>query len=161
MNISNKTIEVLKEAGWYEGRKIDISENVKFLEERGFEVFESAKRFMEEFGELNIEVEKGGFRSDGSKQIAKHTTCIKKVIGIGSSRHFGLSDYIDYEVIPIGALDNLGVILYISETGKIFTSIGWEGDTIWEAWDNIILEKGGLIWSKYEESLIYQGDNKI
>ncbi|PEI80707.1 hypothetical protein CN679_28745, partial [Bacillus pseudomycoides] len=27
MEISNKTIEELKKAGWYEGRKIDISEN--------------------------------------------------------------------------------------------------------------------------------------
>ncbi|EJS11482.1 hypothetical protein IKS_05370 [Bacillus cereus VDM062] len=46
MKISNKKIEELKKAGWYEGRKIDISENVKFLEERGFEVFESAKKFI-------------------------------------------------------------------------------------------------------------------
>ena len=86
MNISNKTIEVLKEAGWYEGRKIDISENVKFLEERGFEVFESAKRFMEQF---------------------------KEVIGVLDSRAFGLSKYIEDEVIPVGALHNFGTDLYI------------------------------------------------
>ncbi|PEA81595.1 hypothetical protein COL60_24935, partial [Bacillus pseudomycoides] len=80
MKISNKTIEELKKAGWYEGRKIDISENVKFLEERGFEVFESAKKFMEEFGELRINVET--IRPDGSKTISEHTTCIKEVIGV-------------------------------------------------------------------------------
>ncbi|WP_180230678.1 SUKH-3 domain-containing protein, partial [Bacillus pseudomycoides] len=80
MEISNKTIEGLKKAGWYEGRKIDISENVKFLEERGFEVFESAKKIMEEFGELRINVET--IRPDGSKKISKHTTCIKEVIGV-------------------------------------------------------------------------------
>lgn len=106
MKISNKKIEELKKAGWYEGRKIDISENVKFLEERGFEVFESAKKFMEEFGELRINVEK--IRSNGSKTISEHTTCIKEVIGVLDSSCFGLDDFIDDKVIPIGSLYDFG-----------------------------------------------------
>ncbi|MEH6848914.1 MULTISPECIES: SUKH-3 domain-containing protein [Bacillus] len=148
MEISNKTIEELKKAGWYEGRKIDISENVKFLEERGFEVFESAKTFMEEFGELRINVKK--IRSDGSKKICKHTTCIKEVIGVLNSSFFGLEDYIDEKVIPIGSLYNFEINLYISESGRIFEAIGWAGDNALEALDNIILEKGTMIWSKFK-----------
>ncbi|MFI8708219.1 SUKH-3 domain-containing protein [Bacillus sp. NPDC077411] len=148
MEISNKTIEELKKAGWYEGRKIDISETVKFLEERGFEVFESAKKFMEEFGELRINVEK--IRSDGSKKISKHTTCIKEIIGVLNSSFFGLEDYIDEKVIPIGSLYNFEINLYISESGRMFKSIGWVGDNVLEALENVILEKETVIWSKFK-----------
>ncbi|PQZ49972.1 hypothetical protein CQZ94_26140 [Bacillus sp. MYb209] len=148
MGISNKTIEELKKAGWYEGRKIDISENVKFLEERGFEVFESAKKFMEEFGELRINVEK--IRSDGSKKISKHTTCIKEVIGVLDSLCFGLENFIDDKVIPVGSLYNFEIDVYISESGRIFESIGWTGENALDALDNIILEKGTVIWDEFE-----------
>ncbi|MGG0727730.1 SUKH-3 domain-containing protein [Bacillus paramycoides] len=148
MEISNKTIEELKKAGWYEGRKIDISENVKFLEERGFEVFESAKKFMEEFGELQFNVEK--IRSNGSKTISEHTTCIKEVIGVLDSSCFGLENFIDDKVIPIGSLYDFEINLYISESGRIFEATGWAGDTVLEAFDNIILEKGTMIWGKFK-----------
>ncbi|MGE7874913.1 SUKH-3 domain-containing protein [Bacillus paramycoides] len=148
MEISNKTIEELKKAGWYEGRKIDISENVKFLEERGFEIFESAKKFMEEFGELRINVEK--IWSDGSKRISKHNTWIKEVIGVLDSSCFGLEDYIDEKVIPVGSLYDFGLNLYISESGRLFKSTGWVGDNALEAFDNIILGKGTVIWDKFE-----------
>ncbi|WP_242274642.1 SUKH-3 domain-containing protein [Bacillus cereus group sp. BfR-BA-01310] len=148
MEISNKTIEELKKAGWYEGRKIDISENVKFLEERGFEIFESAKKFMEEFGELRINVEK--IWSDGSKKISKHTTCIKEVIGVLDSLCFGLDDFIDDKVIPVGSLYNFEIDLYISESVRIFESTGWAGENALEALDNIFREKGTLIWDKFE-----------
>ncbi|MFI8708227.1 SUKH-3 domain-containing protein [Bacillus sp. NPDC077411] len=148
MEISNKTIGELKKAGWYEGRKIDISENVKFLEERGFEVFESAKKFMEEFGELQINVEK--IWSDGSKQIPEHSTCIKEVIGVLNSSFFDLEDYIDEKVMPVGSLCDFGLNLYISESGRIFESTGWAGDNALEAFDNIILEKGTMIWGEFK-----------
>ncbi|MGG0454553.1 SUKH-3 domain-containing protein [Bacillus mycoides] len=147
MGISNKTIEELKKAGWYEGRKIDISENVRFLEERGFEVFESAKKFMEEFGELRINVEK--IWPDGLV-ISKHTTCIKEVIGVLDSSCFGLENFIDDKVIPIGSLYNFEIDLYISESGRIFESTGWAGENALEALDNIFREKGTLIWDKFE-----------
>ncbi|PEE40905.1 SUKH-3 domain-containing protein [Bacillus pseudomycoides] len=147
MGISNKTIEELKKAGWYEGRKIDISENVKFLEERGFEVFESATKFMEEFGELQFNVE--SIWPDGLV-ISKHTTCIKEVIGVLDSSCFGLENFIDDKVIPIGSLYNFEIDLYISESGRIFESTGWAGENALEALDNIILEKGTLIWDKFE-----------
>ena len=147
MRISNKTIEELKKAGWYEGRKIDISENVKFLEERGFEVFESAKKFMEEFGELRINVEK--IWPDGLV-ISKHTTCIKEVIGVLDSSCFGLENFIDDKVIPIGSLYNFEIDLYISESGRIFESTGWAGENALEALDNIFREKGTVIWDKFE-----------
>ena len=146
MEISKKTIEVLKDAGWYEGRKIDIAENVKFLEERGFEVLESAKKFMEEFGELEINIEE--IETDGTIEVSEHTTRMVDVVGDLDSDWFGLENYISEKVVPIGMLYDSEMFLYISESGRVFSSIGWEGDSVWEAWENIINEKG-IIWSKF------------
>ncbi|MDE7138670.1 MAG: SUKH-3 domain-containing protein, partial [Ruminococcus sp.] len=42
----------LQKAGWYEGRKIDISELVKECEKAGVYLTEPQKRFIEEFGGL-------------------------------------------------------------------------------------------------------------
>ncbi|PDY43970.1 SUKH-3 domain-containing protein, partial [Bacillus pseudomycoides] len=103
---------------------------------------------MEEFGELRINVET--IRPDGSKKISKHTTCIKEVIGVLDSSCFGLEDFIDDKVIPVGSLYNFEIDLYISESGKIFESTGWAGENALEALDNIILEKGTVIWDKFE-----------
>jgi hypothetical protein len=147
MEISKKTIEVLKNSGWYEGRKIDITENLEFLKERGFEVFESARKFMEEFGELKINVEKN--RKDGTTKISKHSTCIKETVGVLNSLHFGLDEYVNEKVMLVGSLYNFEINLYTSESGRIFKSIGWAGDSVWEAFDNIINEKGTIIWDKF------------
>lgn len=147
MEISNKTIEVLKNSGWYEGRKIDITENLEFLKERGFEVFESARKFMEEFGELKINVEKN--RKDGTTKVSKHSTCIKETIGVLKASNFGLDRYTREKAMLIGSLYNFEINLYISESGRIFDSMGWDGDSVWEAFDNIINEKGIIIWDKF------------
>ncbi|MDE6035763.1 MAG: SUKH-3 domain-containing protein [Ruminococcus sp.] len=50
--ISENTYRKLKEAGWYEGRKIDISGLVKECEKDGVFLTEPQKRFIEEFGGL-------------------------------------------------------------------------------------------------------------
>lgn len=149
MDKHEKTIETLKKAGWYEGRKINQEENFKFLKEKGFEIFESAQKFMEEFGELNINVEE--VNKEGNRWVNSHTTCIKFVIGVLNSMHFGLEDYITEKVLPVGSLYDFGTTLYISESGKFYKSTGWVGDSAWEAFDNIINEQGTIIWGKYEE----------
>lgn len=44
----------LRKAGWYEGRKIDVSHFEKRFSEQGFDFFPAARRFLEEFGDLKI-----------------------------------------------------------------------------------------------------------
>ena len=72
-----KAKQQLGKAGWYEGRKIDISEQVEFLEGLGYEVFDAAKKFMEEYGELDI-YDKYMFY--GSLSTQHHTTCIRNIL---------------------------------------------------------------------------------
>ena len=50
--IRESTYRRLKEAGWYEGRKIDISKLVKECEKDNIYLTELQKRFIEEFGGL-------------------------------------------------------------------------------------------------------------
>jgi hypothetical protein len=54
MNASTMTIEVLRNAGWHEKRKINIESIVRLLESRGFEVYPAVRDFLEEFGMLEI-----------------------------------------------------------------------------------------------------------
>lgn len=86
---------------------------------------------------INVEM----LRSDGSKKISEHTTCIKELIGVLDSSCFGLDDFIDDKVIPIGSLYDFELNLYISESGRIFESTGWAGDNALGAFNHIILEK--------------------
>lgn len=151
--MENKTIETLKKSGWYEERNINILENIVFLESKGFEIFDTALQFMKKFGELNIIVKR--MRMDGSIKIAKHTTCIKDIIGILDSSHFGLDNFVDHEgnritenILPVGAISNFELYLYISENGKMYRNNGWIGNSPLEAFDNIICEKGGKPWSR-------------
>lgn len=51
--ISENTYRRLKETGWYEGRKIDISRLVRECEKDGVFLTEPQKRFLEEFGGLD------------------------------------------------------------------------------------------------------------
>lgn len=148
VEVSEEIMKILEErGGWYEGRKIDITEKVKFLEERGFEVFESAKNFMEEFGELKI----WGYRfGKGTRKVSECSTFMEDVVGDLDSSHFGLEEYISDKVIPIGKIDDV-VVLYISESGRIYSSRGWEGEHAWKAFENFIYKKGPILWSDFKE----------
>lgn len=151
--MEEKTKKILRKSGWYEERNIDISENLNLLKYKGFEIFDSAIDFMKNFGELEITIE----YSDAiiSHHISKHTTCIKDIIGILDSSHFGLDNFVDHEgnrmtekVLPVGAISNFELYLYISENGKMYRNNGWIGNSPLEAFDNIICEKGGKPWSE-------------
>lgn len=91
--------------------------------------------------------------------IVSHDTCIEEVVGIGDSSFFDISEYIDEKFTLIGAIFDANLYLYISESGKIFDSMGWDGDNIWEAWENIINEKITLHWDKYNKIIDDNIDN--
>ena len=144
-----RAIEVLKKAGWHENRKINILENINFLESRGFELFPAAKKFMEEFGELDILVEKKF--SSGRVKTSRHSTCIKNIIGISDSSWYGLDDYIDEKVLPVGRSDNGEFPLYIGESGKMYLRLGWVGNNPLEAFENIIDKNRIILWHEYND----------
>jgi len=47
-------LTLLREAGWYPDRSVDISADVEALRAEGFEVTETAERFLREYSHLSI-----------------------------------------------------------------------------------------------------------
>lgn len=142
--MEKNTIEILKEAGWYEGRKIDIEEIVKFLESRGFNVHEKAKRFIEEFGMLDIKSPTWATLEELKNSIFttydKHTTDIYYLLGetIDSEYSEQYEDDTEEKLVIVGLACNENIYLMISESGKVYCDTGKLGDNVEEAWDTLL-----------------------
>lgn len=119
----DETKKILEEAGWYEGRKIDISEHIKFLEDMGYEVFDALKKWLEEFGDLKIVLEDETFDDEDDDYTTEYSTCIKEIIG-GYGRNMNQDEKSEEKTIPVAELDNNGILVYISESGKFYTYEG-------------------------------------
>ena len=131
------TIKYLKEAGWYKDRKIDITEMVRLLEEVGCEVFDKAKCFLEEFGDLEIEIEED---FEDEIFITEHTTVIDE-----DFIAFGGGIPLKEKKVCVAIIDNGEMGVWISESGKFYTERGWIADSAEEMWDNIISKKGKMV----------------
>ena len=56
MGLSQEVKQFLKKFGWSDERKIDIKKQKTFLENEGYEVFESAQRFLSSFADIRFEI---------------------------------------------------------------------------------------------------------
>ncbi len=65
----------LRKSGWYPGRKVDISDQIEFWESHGYQTFDAAVKFMEEFGKLHI-ANKYIFTLMNSYHEERHTTYV-------------------------------------------------------------------------------------
>ena len=129
------TIEILKKAGWYPNRKIDITDLVVNYEKRGFEMFSEAKKFLQEYGLLDIyspidpklidkDLIKYGY--DGFKL---NTTKVDQYIITGSlSRDYVIEyeeDYVEEKLVMVGALTDghKYLMMFDPKDGKLTTNI--------------------------------------
>lgn len=151
--ISEISAKHLSKAGWYEGRKIDITDNVKFLESLGYYVFDAAKKFMEEYGELEITDEYIGYKN--KIYADQHTTCIKKLFY--TPQKYDLDDKVGENTIPV-LMEYYEVYVYIAESGKFYRDVGLLYENSDELWDSIYTENGVFIlsWDK-----ILKGEKQI
>lgn len=142
--MEKKTVEILKEAGWYEGRKIDIKEIIKFLESKGCYVHEKAKKFIEEFGMLNIEAptqfSEEIIKKYDFPKYDKHTTDIYDLLGGAIDAEYSeqYEDDTEEKLVIVGALDDNNLYIMISESGKVYCDTGKLGDNFEEAWDTML-----------------------
>lgn len=121
--MNEKSKEILEEAGWYEGRKIDIEKFEMICREENIELINSVKRFLEEFGDLIINDEDGDpyHRFDRSLFYSK---VISQTIG--------------EPAMCVGTIDGKMFNLYISESGRVYDDHGYLGKDIYEAGDIIL-----------------------
>lgn len=142
--MEKKTIEILKEAGWYKERKIDIKEIVEFLELRGFNIHEKAKRFIEEFGMLDIKSPTWAtleeLKSSNFTACDKHTTDIYEVFDgvLDSTDSEQFEEDAEEKLVIVGLACNENIYLMISESGKVYCDTGKLGDNVEEAWDTLL-----------------------
>jgi hypothetical protein len=119
-----ETKKILEEAGWYEGRKIDISEHIKFLEDMGYEVFDALKNWLKEFGDLRVVLKNEPFdEEEEDENLTEHSTCIRNIIQ-RYKENINQDDKAGEKTIPVADIENRGVLVYISESGKFYTYEG-------------------------------------
>lgn len=126
----------LKKAGWYEGRKIDITEQVKFLENLGYEVFDAAKKFMEEYGELDICDRFIGYKNSIGE--SHHTTCIKDLFyahPIRGIEKYDIDEEVGQKTIPVVIFSG-EVYVYVAEDGKFYNDRGLKSCNNDELWND-------------------------
>ncbi|MCM1505723.1 MAG: SUKH-3 domain-containing protein [Ruminococcus flavefaciens] len=134
--ISERTYYWLKKAGWYEGRKIDISGLVKECEKDGVFLTEPQKRFIEEFGGLYVPKEEDSnywlFISD---KVGKYN-CFINIF------RAELRMLYDEEIIAIA-----------EKYGKNTVCIGEYGHFV----DEILLTEKGLMLINFEGDIVEYG----
>lgn len=126
----------LKKAGWYKDRKIDITEQVKFLENLGYEVFDAAKKFMEEYGELDICDRFIGYKNSIGK--SHNTTCIKDLFAHIPNREiekYDLDEEVGQKTIPVIIFSG-EVYVYVAEDGKFYRDLGLLSESSDEIWND-------------------------
>lgn len=100
----------------------EIANQVKFLENLGYEVFKTAKKFMEEYSELNICDRFVVYKNSIGESYT--TTCIKDLFAHIPNKEiekYDLDEEVGQKTIPvlIG-----GEMVYISEDVKFYNDQG-------------------------------------
>ena len=132
--LKEESKELLKEFGWYEGRKINIDEIINICEKEGFEVFEEAKKIFEEFGGLILE-EPTGAQLEHRFDIIQ----LSSRLGYNGVLSEGLTELLREKVLQIGIIYSGQYFIYVSESGKIYTDVGFLANDIYDA-INYLLE---------------------
>ncbi|MGG4496794.1 SUKH-3 domain-containing protein [Brevibacillus reuszeri] len=137
---SEQTINILAKAGWYEGREIDISDTITFLESKGYQVFPCVIEALAEYGGLECLYK----RPDGSDESFHFRTM--EVYG----DYYDKEDFEDIErrvqepLIAIGEAYRY-MNMFMSESGKVYGEMGYclvkFGDTLYEAIETLCLFK--------------------
>lgn len=137
MNMSNETIKILRNSGWYEGRNIDTKEIEENLEKLGFTIYPEVKKFLSEFGNLVIE---------DTINDETHNTGVK----FRSQGAFKAEEkYAQENLVPVGFIDSDNLVLFVSESGKVYCSTGKLGDNAKEAWESLIGGSGFKPWGSF------------
>lgn len=153
--LEEKVKKVLTRSGWSENRKIDITNQVKMIESAGYEVFDAARKFMEEFGELHIIAKY--IDHFGEEDYDEHSTCYKDM-EYYYERNTNYNEKVGERTIPVCELYGGEYILCISESGKFFISEGIRAKDIYNLWNGLLGEYkcGFLNWIDYKAGKEFQ-----
>ncbi|WP_374966109.1 SUKH-3 domain-containing protein [Lysinibacillus sp. RS5] len=134
--MEEKVLVLLQKAGWFKGRKVDISKYVSALINEEYIVFKRAFDFLEEYGDLVIQFE----RSDS--YVALTINPIDAVSSIFREVSENYERYCGESFVIIGDIPKMEMTWYISTSGKFYG--GYDdfliclGDDFYHALYNIV-----------------------
>ena len=142
--LSDTAKQQLQKAGWYEGRKIDVSHYEKRFTELGYEFFPAARRFLEEFGDLHIVdrlnldyIKPGCIGTNTSSTELERLNCL--LMWYGDE----LFEEVGKKVIPVARIDYMNIDIYISEDGKFYEGVNCYSE------GGLRAENSDQFWNEY------------
>ncbi len=117
---SNKTYEVLKASGWYEGRKIDVSKDLDYVNDLGLYISKGKEfeKFYSEFGKLNLVTNLGVEK----RYIHLKVNTFAHIVSDHSLKY----DYpriignLCSSLVMIGEYNNSSLLVIDNDTGEIY-----------------------------------------
>lgn len=142
--LSDTAKQQLQKAGWYEGRKIDVSHYEKKFTELGYDFFPAARRFLEEFGDLHI-VDRLNWDDikPGCIGINESSTELERLNCLLMWYDDELFEKVGKKVIPVARIDYMNIDIYISEDGKFY-----EGENDYSD-GGLRAENSDQLWNEY------------
>lgn len=131
----------LRKAGWYPGRKIDITDQIEFWENLGYPTFDAAIKFMEEFGKLHI-YDKFIFKPINCIKSRNQTTFVTEILKYyheysdEDKYEFNLFGMNDKEILPIFSEDGM-FIVFIADSGEFYDNTGLYAQNTEQFWNKI------------------------
>ena len=110
----------LQKAGWFEGRKIDVSHFEKRFTELGYEFFPAARSFLEEFGDLYIKDKYWSISVKNSVTVNESSTELMYLDEYTFSDCDTFIENVGQKVVPAAIIDYLNIEIFISEDGKFY-----------------------------------------
>ena len=126
--ISELAEQQLKKAGWYPDRKVDVFDQIEFWESLGYQTFDAAVKFMEEFGKLHI-TDKYIFTVMNSLHEDHHTTFVTEILKFYNEYtdeekfEFNLFGQVKEKILPVLELED-GIVFFIGESGVFYCDGG-------------------------------------
>ncbi len=114
----------LRKAGWYEGRKIDLTKYEEAYAKIGCELFPAARKFLEEYGNLHFYDKYEALDLEDGYCIKESST---ELVYCCSRRDNELEEMVrnlfGQKVLKVGLIDCGNIYIFISEDGR-FLLIG-------------------------------------
>ncbi|MGG3891374.1 SUKH-3 domain-containing protein [Metabacillus fastidiosus] len=139
--MENKIRDLLQKSEWFEGRKIDISQYLNFLNDEEYYIFEKAINFFKEYGDLIIEFE-------NPKRSGSYVTLVIDPVHVGSSIFREVSKryerYCNESFVIVGEIPLMEMTWYVSSSGAFYGGnddfLIHLGDDFYQALYNIVSE---------------------
>jgi hypothetical protein len=150
VDMNNKILKILCDAGWYENRKIDIH---KFIDKWNVEnnvIFECAKDFVEKFGDLEITLKQS------TKPVYYTIKTSLEYYSMSKHKIITYGNFLSKNVLCVGFITGGNFDLLLSEDGKFYVTVDEDiscwGDNFEDLLNNILTNRiVHSVWDEIED----------